>query len=35
MFKNLKTIITMTNTLTDMTFDDSFYLGPRAWIDLK
>ena len=26
----LKTMITMTNNLTDMIFDESFYLGPRA-----
>ena len=30
-----KTIITMTNTLTDMSIDDIFYLGPRAQIDLQ
>jgi len=26
----LKTIVTITNNLTDMIFDDIFYLGPRA-----
>jgi len=31
----LKTIITMTNNLTDMIFDDSFYLGAWAKIDLQ
>jgi len=28
--QRLKTILTMTNNLTDTIFDDSFYLGPRA-----
>jgi len=31
----LETIITMVNTLIDMIFDDNFYLGPRAYIDLQ
>ena len=29
------TRIITTNNLTDMIFDDSFYLGPRAQIDLQ
>ena len=29
------TIIAMTNNLTDSIFGDSFYLGPRVWIDLQ
>ena len=32
-YKRLKTIIPMTNNLTDMIFDDNFYLDPRAFLD--
>ena len=28
--KRLKTIITMTNNLTDVIFDDNFYFDPRT-----
>ena len=33
--QRLKTIITMTNNLTHMLFDDSFFLDPIAQIDLQ
>jgi len=32
--QRLETIITMTNNLADMVFDDNFYLDPRAKIEL-
>jgi len=28
--RRLNTVITMTNNLTDMTYNDNFYLDPRA-----
>jgi len=31
----LKTIITMTNNLTDMSFNDYFYHGTLAQVDMK
>jgi len=31
----LKTIITMTNNLTDMIFDDNFYLGPHIYLKIR
>jgi len=31
----LKTIITLTNNLTDFMFDESLYFGPSVWIDLQ